>query len=131
MKKLFFASIFLLLQIFAFGQECTVSGKITNSISNEPLPFAVVVIKNGTSVSSATSDTLGNYTLKTDKPGTYNLEVLLTGYIKQSVFEVIMQPNKKAIVNVALEEDVKKLSGVEITAPLFIKKEESPISVRT
>jgi len=131
MKKLFFASLFLLSSIITFGQECKVTGMITNAISNEPLPFAVVVLKNGASVTSTTSDTLGNYLLKIDKPGTYNIEVILTGFIKQSVFEVIMQPNKTAIVNVALEEDVKKLNEVEITAPVFIKREESPVSVRT
>ncbi|MFN6092569.1 MAG: carboxypeptidase regulatory-like domain-containing protein, partial [Bacteroidota bacterium] len=131
MKKLFFTSLFLLSSIITFGQECKVTGMITNAISNEPLPFAVVVLKNGASVTSTTSDTLGNYLLKIDKRGTYNLEVILTGFIKQSVFEVIMQPNKTAIVNVALEEDVKKLNEVEITAPVFIKREESPVSVRT
>jgi len=131
MKKLLATLSFLLILSMSYGQECTIYGKITNSINNEPLPFAVVVLKNGASVTSTTSDTLGNYTLITDKPGTYNLEVILTGYIKQSVFEVIMQPNKKAIINVALEEDVKKLNEVVVSAPVFIKKEESPVSVRT
>jgi hypothetical protein len=81
MKKLFFASLFLLSSIITFGQECKVTGMITNAISNEPVPFAVVVLKNGASVTSTTSDTLGNYLLTRDSPGTYNIAVFLTGFI--------------------------------------------------
>ncbi|MFM7016826.1 MAG: TonB-dependent receptor, partial [Bacteroidota bacterium] len=113
------------------AQQCIISGTITNSINNEPLPFAIVVAKNGASVISTTSDTLGNYLIKTDKPGTYNLEILLTGFVKSSVFEIVVQPNKQTIINVALEEDVKKLSEVVITTAVYPKKEESPVSLRS
>jgi hypothetical protein len=131
MKKLilFFALLFSITCTNA--QNSLLSGKITNAISNEPLPFAVVVVKNGASVSSTTSDTLGNYFLSIEKPGTYNMEVILTGFVKGTVYEVILQPNKRAIIDVALEEDVKKLSEVVISTAVYPKKEESPVSLRT
>ena len=131
MKKLILLLSFLFSITYANAQNCIVSGTITNIINNEPLPFAVVVVKNGTSVSSTTSDTLGNYLLSIEKPGTYNIEVMLTGFVKGSAFEVVLQPNKRAIVNITLEEDVKKLNEVVISTAVYPKKEESPVSLRT
>ena len=131
MKKLILILSLLFTISYTNAQNCIVSGTITNSISNDLLPFAVVVVKNGTSVSSTTSDTLGNYFLSIEKPGTYNIEVMLTGYVKGTAYEVVLQPNKRAIINIALEEDVKKLSEVVITTAVYPKKEESPVSLRT
>jgi hypothetical protein len=131
MKKLILFFVLLFSITYTNAQNSLLSGKITNAISNEPIPFAVVVVKNGASVSSTTSDTLGNYFLSIEKPGTYNMEVILTGFVKGTVYEVILQPNKRAIIDVALEEDVKKLSEVVISTAVYPKKEESPVSLRT
>lgn len=131
MKKLILLFALLFSITYTNAQNCVVSGTITNIINNEPLPFAVVVVKNGTSVSSTTSDTLGNYFLNIEKPGTYNIEVMLTGFVKGTAFEVVLQPNKRAIVNITLEEDVKKLNEVVISTAVYPKKEESPVSLRT
>ncbi|MFM7014690.1 MAG: TonB-dependent receptor, partial [Bacteroidota bacterium] len=131
MKKILLLLSFLLSFSGINAQQCIISGTITNSINNEPLPFAVVVAKNGASTISTTTDTLGNYLINTDKAGPYNFEVILTGFVKGTVFEIIAQPNKRAIINVALEEDVKKLNEVVITTAVYPKKEESPVSLRT
>lgn len=61
-------SIILFLAAFAgFSQSYTISGKVFDSESKEPLPFVPVIIK-GTTV-GATTDFDGNYAITTTVPG--------------------------------------------------------------
>ena len=66
-KKLHFC-FFLLLVLFSidhYAQSYTITGKVFDAESKEPLPFVPVLIK-GTTV-GGTTDFDGNYTLSTDK----------------------------------------------------------------
>ena len=49
-----------------------IKGRIYDPISNEPVPFANVVLQNTTI--GATSDENGNYEIGNLKPGLYNLQ---------------------------------------------------------
>ncbi len=65
----YYYSFFLLLffSLRFYGQNYTITGKVFDSESKEPLPFVPVLIK-GTSV-GATTDFDGNYIITTDKLG--------------------------------------------------------------
>lgn len=62
-----FLSFLFLINLLAFGQSYTISGKVFDAESKEPLPFVALLIK-GTTVGT-TTDFDGNYTITTSKPG--------------------------------------------------------------
>ncbi|MGB1319115.1 MAG: TonB-dependent receptor, partial [Flavobacteriales bacterium] len=111
------------------AQTGVVSGRISDAISNEPVPFANVVIQGTTN--GASSDLDGNYEILNLVPGLYNVEVSFLGYKSAVEYEIQVFNNKPAQVNFKLEEDTKTLDAVVVKANPFEKKEESPVSVRT
>ncbi len=68
-KRLRFYNLFILFLFgfMAYAQEYTISGKVYDADSKEPLPFVPVIIK-GTTVGTST-DFDGNFTIKTTKLG--------------------------------------------------------------
>lgn len=122
----------LLLTLSAFtaaAQTGIVEGKVTDVNSNEPIPFANVVLQ-GTTIGAAT-DLDGNYKITGIKPDLYNAEVSYLGYKTKVEYEVQVFNNKPALVNFKIEEDSKTLEAVVVKANPFEKKEESPVSLRT
>jgi hypothetical protein len=75
-------TIFLFLVAYSgFGQSYTISGKVFDSESKEPLPFVPVIIK-GTTI-GATSDFDGNFSMTTTVAGD-SLVASYVGYLKIS-----------------------------------------------
>lgn len=66
MKKIFLLSLLCTLQIIAFPQKYTVSGKITDNQTKEPLAFVNIVINNGNK--GDVSDIDGKFTLTSAVP---------------------------------------------------------------
>lgn len=129
MKKLT-VLFFSLISGFAFAQEIAIRGRVFNKIGNEPIPFANIVVQ-GTSI-GAQADENGNYTIITLPAGLYNLETTFVGFKKLTVYEVQVTTARTAIVDLALEEEARKLDEVTITSSnTFVKSDESPLSLRT
>ena len=126
----FLATALLVISTFtAWAQTGVISGRVSDATSNEPIPFANVIIQ-GTTI-GASSDIDGNYKITGIKPDLYNVEVSYLGYKPQIEFEVQVFNNKPAQVDFKLEEDSKTLEAVVVKANPFEKKEESPVSLRT
>lgn len=121
--------LFLILPALSFAQSGEIRGTVKNKLTNEPIPFANVVLQGTTT--GGTTDIDGKYSIKNLKPGFYNLQVSYLGFKTQTVFEVQVQNSRPAIVNVEMEEDARKLEAVEVTASAFTRVEESPVSLRT
>ncbi len=121
--------LFFITTQLAIGQTGQINGRIFDAKNNEPIPFANVVIQGTTT--GAASDIDGNYKLSGLTAGLYNLEVSYIGYKSKTVYEIQVTNSKPAVVDLALEEDSKTLETVEIKAEAFVKKEESPVSLRT
>ncbi|HZO20662.1 MAG TPA: SusC/RagA family TonB-linked outer membrane protein [Gemmatimonadaceae bacterium] len=62
-------------------QQGSVSGRVTDASSNEPIPAAQVSIVGTTTGASTNSD--GQYTIRSLRPGTVELRVLRVGYSEQ------------------------------------------------
>ena len=120
---------FLLLCAFASAQSATISGTVTSIPSNEPAPFASVVIQGTTT--GAVTDIDGKFALTNLQPGLYNLECTAVGYKKVIVFEVEVTRDRPAVVRIELEEIVNEIGAVEIVATRRSNEDESPISVRS
>ena len=122
--------IFGLISIAGIAQQVAVKGRVYNKIGNEPIPFANVIVQ-GTSVGT-TADELGNFSIIELQPGIYNLEASFVGYKKLVVFEVQVTTARTAMVDFAMEEEARKLDEVVISSGnLFVKSDESPLSLRT
>ena len=126
------ATISLLLigcQIIGLSQVGSIKGRIFNSINNEPIPFANIIIDS--SSTGAASDIDGYYEIKNLTPGQYTVTCSTIGFEKESFYEVEVTSVKATVLNIPLRETANNLKEVEITANPFVKNEESPISMRT
>jgi TonB-linked SusC/RagA family outer membrane protein len=121
MKKLLMLTFFLVSALLqqAMAQNRTVSGKVTDASTSQPLPGVTVMVK-GTSTGTATSAD-GTYTLNVPQGGN-TLQFSFIGY----------RTTEKAIgnastVNVALPLNTEQLSEVVVTA-LGVKREARTIT---
>jgi len=129
MKKIIYTLILLIIYLSAFSQKGIIKGKVFNAFNNEPLPFVNVAIQ-GTAI-GIISDENGNYQLTNIQSGLYNISASFIGYETKTVFEVAVTNSKPAIVDFALVQSTTNLNVVEVKSSPFIKKEESPVSLRT
>src|SRR5690606_8641574 len=94
LRKLFFTlmiAVFPLCSVFAQVGQGALQGKILDSETGEPLPFAnVVVLQNGNQVAGTTTDFDGQYSIKPISPGTYDLQATYVGYQTQQISNVIV-----------------------------------------
>ncbi len=119
MTKLFQKYLFLLMicsPMWSWAQNdlgYTVTGVVSDSVSNETLPFASVFF-SGTTFGT-TSDKDGNFVLKADKPGTYDLVISFTGY--QTYYrQVDLNEQQILRLNVKLYLSTRNLGAVTVTA---------------
>lgn len=98
----------------------TVSGKVIDKTSGEPVPYAAIVIKskadNATVTGGITTED-GAFEVKRIPEGIFILEVQFVGY-KDSRREItVSRKNRKLdLGTISLEEDVAELEGVEVVA---------------
>jgi hypothetical protein len=120
---------FVLLQGVAFAQSGIIKGQVTDALSNEPIPFANVLVL-GTD-KGTTTDIDGQYEITGLTPGLYNVRATYVGYNERTEYEIQVTNSKPAEANLALEETAQQLEEVVVKASPFKKTEESPVSLRT
>ena len=114
MKHLYtFFSIFIFFIHLGFAQTGTVTGKVTDSKSGEPLPFCNVFISNSTI--ATTTDPDGNYLLENVPEGELEIGFSFIGY-QATQKPASVKPGSKLTFNVALVSIEQELSDVEIKA---------------
>jgi hypothetical protein len=124
-----YLTLFFAIVVFVSeAQTGIIKGKITES-GGKPVEFATVVIdgtQNGTQ-----SDENGSFIIDKLAPGTYNLRVTSVGFSSKTVFEIGVTNSKPAVVEIEMESSTKNLDEVVVKANPFVRKEESPVSVRS
>ncbi len=128
-KLLFLSLILVFKSTLLFSQNGVLKGRVFNSINNEPVPFANILIDSlfvGT-----TSDFDGNFRIENIKPGSYNITASFIGFRKAVFYEVIVNSTRPSILDVPLVEETTLLEEAVIRASPFSKTEESPVSLRT
>ena len=108
-----FAVLFASAMIFAQSTLLTVTGKVTDDVTKEPLP-GVTIVEKGTAKGTAT-DVNGNYSIRVDKGKT--LVFMFIGY------EVKEVKVNSANINVSLNESKEVLEEVVVVAFGAQKKE--------
>lgn len=118
----------LLTSAYVSGQQGVIKGRIFNQKNNEPVPFANIIVL-GTSIGS-TSDFDGNFNFAGLEPGYVELKVSAIGFEPYVSAQVFVTNNKSVNLDIGLSEMSVQLDEVIITANPFIRKVESPVSLR-
>lgn len=96
----------------AHAQQGTITGRVTNSITGEPVPTALVTIV-GTNTGTAANQA-GVYTLQGAPAGTVTLRARIIGYAEQTR-QVVVAANGTTNADFALEPAAIQLEGVVMT----------------
>jgi hypothetical protein len=101
----------------AKGGKAGLSGKLTDQITAEPIPFATVVVKQkGVLKGNGQTDATGNYTISPLKPGTYTIETPHLGYSNRIVDGIKVKEAKTTTLALGLSPDTRQLAEVQVTA---------------
>lgn len=127
-SKLLSIIFFFILSQQSLGQAA-VSGKVTDAVSNEPIPFANIVVSETTQ--GTVSDEQGLFRIEGLKPGFIRLEASFIGYKKAITGEIKVNNSSVPFVEIKLEKTDTELQEVRVQASPFRKTKESPVSLRS
>ena len=130
---LFLASVIGLL--LSMPAQCGITGEIKGEVKDaktgEPLPFADILISGPALLKpyAFSADKDGKFIRAGLPPGTYTIEVVYVGYVKQKTTDINVTMDRTAFVTVELVQRVALAIEVEVvaTSPL-IEKEVSGTS---
>ena len=134
MKTLNYIIILLFVNIFTisnvFGQNGKVKGRVYDISTNEPLPFANIVVR-GTNIGS-TADLDGNFIITGLDPGFFSLNATAIGYENKVTNEFQVTNAVTTFVEIPMQATQVELQTVVIKATPYEERNlESPLSVRT
>jgi TonB-linked SusC/RagA family outer membrane protein len=97
----------------AAAQQGTVTGRVTDARSGQPVPSAQVRVVGSNQVALTNAE--GTYTLRGVSPGPTSVRVLVIGYAERSQ-PVTVAPGEPATLNFALQPSAISLAPVVVTA---------------
>jgi len=112
MKKLILLLTLLSTSVLAFAQQGTLTGKVKDKKTGEPIIGAVVFITGSNKGSS--TDIEGNYSIQLDA-GVYKITASYVSYKPQNFESIQIIAGKSTTLNIAIEEANTQLGGVTIT----------------
>jgi len=129
-RLLYIIFLFVVTAVDSPGQANSgvIKGRVYNSKTNEGVPFATVQIW-GTTIGAIT-DFDGNYSFTGIKPGYVELRASSVGF-KPFISSAILVTNSNQVnLEIPLEENTIDIGEVVIKASPFIRKVETPVSIR-
>ena len=106
-RNVLLSLLFMLFGTVAYSQSTSLSGKVTDQATGEPVMFASVAIyKNGVLVSGAETDLDGNYNFSNIDSGTYDIEPSFLGYQPKRISGVVVYEGQSNIVDLEISEGV-------------------------
>ncbi len=109
LKRLYLL-ILLLFPLLAVAQQTKVTGKVTDELTNEPIPFATIVFKNTTI--GANTDFDGKYTLVTETPGD-SIICTLVGY---KTVRMRVKKGQEQVINIVMKVAKTEMQEVVVKA---------------
>lgn len=130
LRKLLFTTVILISASFlAFSQSGTLKGKITDKGTNEPVPFANIVIEQGgKQAGGTTTDFDGNYTIKPIPPGKYDVKASYVGYKPIMIANLVIVANQITFQDIQMESttiNIETFEVVDYKVPLISKDQTS------
>ena len=115
-KYIFIISLFITQITFAQNNKQNIRGVVTDKLSQTTLPGATVQIINKTANKGTVTDVNGNYVLPDVVPDRYEIKVSYIGFKDVFVPNVVVTSGKEVMLDIAMEEDLKLLKELVITA---------------
>ena len=127
--RIYLFSILLICFTFPSLGSDVLKGRVFDVKSNEPIPFATVIIQE--IIKGAVTNGEGNFNFENIDPGFYKLKVSAIGY--KTYYSESFRITKASLANilVPMEEENITLQEVIVRPSYFRKREESPVSLRT
>jgi hypothetical protein len=120
MKNKFYALIITLLLIVTVKAETgTLSGKVLDASTKQPVPGANIII-TGTSFGAA-SDVNGNFTINNIPVNVYSVKASAVGYESETKSDISINPSRPATVIFELVEKAIEIKGVIVESGYFQK----------
>ncbi len=126
--RFYFSSFLFILFFSSFAQNGQIIGRVFDKTSNEPLPFANVVVQ-GTQIYVAT-DIDGRFLISGLQPGFVVLDATYIGYHLAHSPEILISNAKQQYVDIPMDLAGVILDQVEVKANPFQRMEESPLSMQ-
>lgn len=127
--KYFFTFLLVYLPVWAWAQNQTIQGRITDAVTRQPLPGAYVAIlalkdNQWTPTGQGTiADEAGYYRLTGVPSGRVSLRYGLTGYLPQNVLNTLLMSGKELVLNMQLQEQVVQSGEVVVRANQGVQKQ--------
>ncbi|WP_297086037.1 TonB-dependent receptor [uncultured Draconibacterium sp.] len=129
MKRLIILLLILKLSSVLVAQNASLTGKVVDAVSNEPLPFVNILV-SGTN-NGTVSDENGHFEFRNLTPGFIRIEASFVGYKKAISAEVEVNNASTHFIEILMDKSVSELDEVTVKASPFRKTVESPVSLRT
>ncbi len=120
---------FLFLIYSLTAQTGKITGRVYNSLNNEAIPFAKVQLIDQQKGAVCFDD--GTFEISGIEPGVYSFRASAVGFIELVLNEITVTNARTVTLNFPLELVVQEQEEVTVTANVFQKKSESPVSLRT
>lgn len=124
----FILFLFMLIPFGVIAQSGSISGVITDKLTNEPIAFANVVVDN-TNLGS-TTDMEGRFTILQVPAGYVQLVSTYIGYKPVRSRDIFVSPKKEATIEMNMEPTDNLIDEVVIKADPFQKRIEAPVSMQ-
>jgi len=127
--KLVLLSTFTFIVLISFSQSGTITGRVYNSINNQPIEFAKIQLVGFQK--GAFSDLNGKFTINEIIPGIYSVKVIGDGFKELIVDDITVTNSRSVEIDFPLDELVLEQEEVTVKANPFKKIKESPVSLKT
>lgn len=133
MKKNLYLSFFLLFcTLSTFAQKYSISGKVSNALTNEAVEFATAGLlrADSTLITGVTSDEKGQFKIKTKEAGNYILRVSYIGYKTNYVPVILTRKNvhvDAGNILLSANDNILKEAVVKATLSKVEQKEDTTV----
>lgn len=98
---------FLLTGIVSLSAQASLSGKLTDADTNEPILFGdVILYRNDALVTGGQTDMDGNYIIAPIDPGTYDVVFKYVGYADSKITDVVINADKELTLDGTLSSGI-------------------------
>ncbi|MFO7862741.1 MAG: carboxypeptidase-like regulatory domain-containing protein [Salinivirgaceae bacterium] len=125
LRKILYVVLALISASALYAQSGSVKGTVTDAETNEPIPFAnVVVERNGNQVAGTITDFDGKYTIKPVPSGKFDVLVSVVGYQKKQMSGVTVNVDQVRFLDIEVNSvsiQIDEIEIVEYKVPLIDK----------
>ena len=113
---LFIVSLFFANLSFSQNNKQNIRGTVIDKFSQSPMIGASIQIVNNDIINGTRTDTNGHYMISGLIPNRYEIKITYIGYKDVVIPNVVVTSGKEVILDISMEEDLRLLDEVVVTA---------------